>query len=106
MTVDIVGRALEVHRKIQQATGGRTMDGAVREFVHTLTLIPDCAPSEISSDQIEVLRGLAESVIEQIEARLAQGSRPQVEQDLAAGVYAIRRALEEIDRWQRHYAVG
>jgi hypothetical protein len=105
MTTDIIAQALEASRPILEAARARTVDGATHQFVQILNLVPDYPPSTLTVDEIQVLRSLAETVIEQIEARLVRSDRSQLDQDLAAGVYAIRRALEEIDRWQRHYAV-
>jgi hypothetical protein len=105
MTSDTPAAAMEIAQTVFEAKRGRKFDRAVREFVHVLRTVPDCPPVEISGGTIQVLRHLAERVIEQIEQHSTSGQdRKAVQQDLAQAAYDIRHALEEIDRWQRHYA--
>jgi len=75
------------------------------EFAHLLTTVPDYPPREFSTDSIGVLAQMAEDVITRIERRVSTGDDSgAVQLDLVEAVYDIRRALEEIDRWRRHYA--
>ena len=97
--------AMDTAQTVFDAKQGRQFNRAVREFVRVLRTVPDCARAEISDGAIQVLRHLAERVIEQIEHRLASGEdRPSLQQDLAAAVYDIRSTLEQVDHWQRHFA--
>ena len=97
---------MDIAQTVFKTQIGRQFHHAVREFVHVLRTVPDCGPAEISGGGIQVLRHLAERVIEQIERRLESGEdRPSLQQELATAVYDIRSALEEVDRWQRHYTV-
>lgn len=105
MTSDTSAAAMEVAQSVFEAKRGGRFNRAVQEFVGVLRTVPDCAPVEISAGMIQVLQHLAERVIQQIEHRLATGEdRRSLQRDLAEAVYDIRRALEEIDLWQRHYA--
>jgi hypothetical protein len=80
------------------SASGRTFLKLMREFV------PDFPAAEFTTLEIEQLSATAEQVIEAIERRL-ENSRDRVatQQELAESVYEIRRELEEITRWRRHY---
>jgi hypothetical protein len=94
--------AMDIAQTVFETKLGRQFHRAVREFVHILRTVPDCAPDEVSGGAIQVLRHLAERVIEQIEHRLASGEdRPPLQRELATAVHDIRSALGEIDHWQR-----
>ena len=101
---EVVEQALAISDAVRRATHRHAFQRAVGAFVQLLTTIPDYAPREFSSDAIAVLCSLAEGVITHIEERLSTGRDPErVKVDLAEAVYDIRRALEEIDTWHRHY---
>jgi hypothetical protein len=105
MTPHTSATAMDIAQTVFEQKRGRQFNRAVREFVRVLRTVPDCAPDEISGGAIQVLRHLAERVIEQIERSLASGEdRPPLQQDLATAAHDIRSALDEIDHWQRHYA--
>lgn len=105
MTTQLATVAMNVAQTVFVAKQGKPFIRAVREFVNVLRTVPDCAPAAVSGGSIQVLQYLGERVIEQIEQRLAEGSdRAKVQQELATAVYDIRGALEELDRWQRHFA--
>ena len=105
MTPHTSATAMDIAQTVFEQKRGRQFNRAVREFVRVLHTVPDCARDELSGGAIQVLRHLAERVIEQIEHRLASNEdRPSLQQELAAAVHDIRGALEEIDHWQRHYA--
>ncbi len=77
----------------------------MQEFVRVLKTVPDYRPFDLPKDAVAILARLAEQTIEQIERQIKQGSdRSSTQQDLAAAIYDIRAALEEADRWNRHYA--
>jgi hypothetical protein len=77
---------------------------SVRAVIDALALVPDYAPPALSHGDLDTLQTLGERAIAAIELRLAreeaQGSS-QVE--LARAVYDLRRELEELDRWRKHY---
>jgi hypothetical protein len=86
------------------SASGRTFLKLMREFVGALAHVPDFPAAEFTTLEIEQLSATAEQVIEAIERRL-ENSRDRVatQQELAESVYEIRRELEEITRWRRHY---
>ena len=83
---------------------GRPFLNAVRTFVTALQRIPEGAATEYSHEQLAVVRDLAERVIAEIEDRLEDADdQPHVELELASAIYAIRRTLEDVHHWQRHF---
>jgi len=101
---DIPATAMGIAETVFEVKRGRPFETAVTEFVRVLRTVPDGPPGETSTGTIQVLQHLAERVIRRIEERLARGEdRQPLQQRLAESVYDIRRALEELDRWQQHY---
>ena len=104
MTSHTSATAMDIAQTVFDAKLGRQFHRAVREFVQELRTVPDCGPAEISGGAIQVLRHLAERVIEQIERRLESGEdRRSLQQELATAVYDVRSALEEIHHSQRQW---
>jgi hypothetical protein len=86
---------------------GRPFLKALRTFVGLLRRVPDGGPSEFSNEQLMVIRQLAGSVVDEIEDRLEDADDSKaIQQELARSVYAIRDTVEEIYRWERHFARG
>ena len=84
--------------------GSRRLGRDVRTFIDLISTVPDHVPGEVSSESLNALRALAEDVIDFIEEHLAEiGGRPRQAQELASSIYQIRKALERIDYWERHY---
>jgi hypothetical protein len=107
MTTHPATVAMNVAQTVFEAKRGRQFSRSVREFVDVLRTVPDFPAAAISAGSIQVLQYLGERVIEQIEQRLAEGAdREGLQQELAAAVYDIRSALEEVDRWHRRFAGG
>ena len=101
---ELVERALAISDAVRRATHRHAFHRQIGAFVQLLATIPDYAPRDFSSEAIAVLRTLAEGVIAHIEERLSTiGDSHRIRVDLAETVYDIRRALEEIDTWRRHY---
>ncbi len=104
---DVLTQAVEASEGIQQARRRHAFEDAVRAFTRVLRTVPDYAPHALSSDAVGGLRTLAEGVIARIEERVATARDPcGVQVDLVERVYEIRRALEEIEIWRRHYPSG
>jgi hypothetical protein len=98
-------KALGLLHTIRHAKRPHALEEAAGEFVRLLETIPDCAPHELSNEAIAFLERVAEAVIAEIERRVKLGTNADaVRLNLATAVYRIRRALEEIDRWHRHYS--
>jgi hypothetical protein len=86
------------------SASGRTFLKLMREFVGALAHVPDFPAAEFTPLEIEQLSATAEQVIEAIERRLENSKdRVATQQELAESVYEIRREMEEITRWRRHY---
>jgi hypothetical protein len=102
---EVVTRAVAVSDTIRHATRRKAFGTSVNAFTQLLVTVPDYAPRGWSADSIARLGALAEDVISRIEQRVGTGDDSSaVQLDLVEAVYEIRRALEEIDRWRRHYA--
>jgi hypothetical protein len=102
MTPHTPATTMDIAQTVFETKLGSQFHRAVREFVHGLRTVPDCAPAAISDGAIQALRQFSERLIEQIERRLASGEdRSPLRQDLATAVHDIRSALEEIDHWRR-----
>lgn len=86
------------------ATKRRALTVAVEQFVDCLKRVPDGSPTDLQPGDLGTLRTLAEDVIGKIEKDLERDDSGGPAEDLAEGVYDIRAALEELDRWQRHYS--
>jgi hypothetical protein len=86
------------------SASGRSFLKLLREFVGALAHVPDFPSAEFTPLEIEQLSATAEGVIEAIERRIEHGNdRVTTQRELAESVYEIRRELEEIARWRRHY---
>jgi hypothetical protein len=80
----------------------------VDELAHvvgTLGTIPDSPPADFTVSDRHRLRELADEVVEAIERRIdSGGDGEKVQQQLAGTVYEIRRRMEAIETWFRHFA--
>ena len=104
MEPETVAKAAELAETILTAKHTHAFAKAVEKFVKLLATVPDCPPATFSDDAVGTLLGLSEQVIEQIELRInTQQDGASVQQDIVGAVYDIRRVLEDIDRWRRHY---
>ena len=104
METDVIASAVELSEAIRGAGRQHSFDKTVAGFVQLLATVPDYPATEFSQDGIGTLKATAEAVIISIEARIEKGEGSATdERHMAEGVYEIRRLLEEIDRWRRHY---
>jgi len=106
MTSDSFAMLMQQGQSVFDDTGSsRRRQRAITNFIAGLRTIPDGPHDQASSDQIVALQSLAERVIERIEDRLSEASdRAGVQLGLAESVYSIRRSLEEVEYWRRHYS--
>ena len=96
--------AAEAAHGLSPDVSGKTFQKLTREFVSALAQVPDWPAADFTPVEIEQLSTTADDVIAMIEQRIEAGAdRPAVQQDLAATIYDIRRNLEEISRWRRHF---
>jgi hypothetical protein len=87
---------LETHRGV--------FTSKLAQIVTAIGAVQDSAPGEVSSDDIERLRELVDETIEAIEQRLeARLDDQDVQQHLAGTVYELRRRMESVETWFRHF---
>ena len=104
MEPDPVADAAEFAETVLTASHSHAFEKAVHGFVQVLATVPDYPPAMISDDAVRALLALSEQVIEQIEQRIiTQQDGASGQRDIVEAVYEIRRVLEDIDRWRRHY---
>jgi len=102
----IVEVAVNVAHDAGASTRLHPFEEAAGNFARLLGGVPDCAAGELGNREIARLFELGSEVIDVIEQRLDEGSVPESHAVLLVGlVYRIRRHLEEIEIWRRHYAV-
>ena len=74
------------------------------QIVGALGTIPDAPPKAFTSEDLVRLRELAEETIEAVERRIdSSGDDSTVQQRLAGTVYEIRKRMEAVEVWFRHY---
>ena len=77
---------------------------SVRDFVAALSRVPDCAADTFSSVEIAQLSSASERVILTIETRIESGQDASgIRQQLSESIDDVRRELDEISRWRRHF---
>jgi len=104
MEPELVAKAAEIADIILTTEPSHAFAKAVGRFVQVLATVPDHPPETVSDDTVSRLLSLSEQVIEQIEQRInTEKDGAAVQQDIVGAVYEIRRVLENIDRWRRHY---
>jgi hypothetical protein len=104
MEPEAVAKAAELAETILTTKHSHAFAKAVEKFVQVLATVPDYPPATFTDDAVATLLGLSEQVIEQIEQRVStEQDGASVQQDIVSAVYDIRRVLENIDLWRRHY---
>ena len=99
-----LARVTALAETVAAATHDRPLVKAVRHFVEFLHTVPDSTAAEWSHESLALVRKTSEDVVDTIERQLERtGAIGASERKLAEEVYAIRRALENIDHWERHF---
>jgi hypothetical protein len=99
--------AVDIITRLRDAQTLHAFERSLSEFTRLLGSVPDAAVSELSSQDLAVLRTLSEEVIERIEERAARGAvRSASQQSLISRLYEIRRLLEEIYTWRQHFSTA
>jgi hypothetical protein len=105
MSTGLVARAAELSAAVRAAGSPRRFAGAVRRFEQLLAIVPDYRPLDLRPGDIEALARMSEGVIDHIEDRVGvETDSDSVQQELVMTLYDIRRDLEEIHRWHRHFS--
>jgi hypothetical protein len=101
---ELVAGASARSEAIRHARRRHTFESESLAFTRLLASAPDYSPRELGLNAMARLERLAEGVITQIERRVSLNEDSNaVQVRLVECVYDIRRELEEIDRWRRHY---
>jgi len=104
MATGLVARASELSATVRAARSPRQFASGVRQFERLLAGVPDFRPLDLRPGDIEALAHMSEGLIDQIEGRVHAETDPDsVQRALVMTLYDIRRDLEEIHRWHRHY---
>ncbi len=106
MSSNTIARAIELAETIRETARRRPFEKALQDFIHLLAEVPYLAARDLSAAEVGVLRAIAESVIDRVEQRIAgDDDATSVQLKLAGSIYEIRRRLENIDQWSRHFFV-
>lgn len=105
MTIpDLVDLLLAHSNAVAAATRGKAFDTSVQKFTEALATVPDHPHAEMSQASFDLVNGLAEQVIAHIERRIDEAEDKELlKEEMAESVYAIRRVLEEMFQWRRHF---
>jgi len=74
--------------------------------VSAIGAIADLPPQEVTAEAMVRLRELADETVEAIEGRIDTAGDIHTQQRLAGTVYEIRRRMEVVETWFRHFTPG
>ncbi len=104
MEADVIAKATELAETARTTKHSHAFEKAVEGFARLLATVPDFPPAAFSDNAVGSLQELSEQVIAHIEERVnTKQDSASVQRDIVEAVYEIRRMLEDIDRWRRHY---
>ena len=104
MEPNLIAEATEISAALGDSPDGPSLVAAAQRLNRLLASVPDFPAGTFSEAEVARLASLSDDVIERIETRVAsEGDSAADQQRLVEAVYVIRRALEEIDHWRRHY---
>lgn len=92
--------------RVRDAGHLRSFRHAVRDFITTLSGVTDGPAASLDAEGLRALQTAGEDVIDLIEERIDDIASVGDAQELAAGIYEIRRLLEETARWRHHYELA
>jgi hypothetical protein len=97
----------EIDKTVQELRLDQRQSAFTQNLAHVVSAIgaiPDSPPEGFTADDMERLRELAEETVEAIERRLDSGGDGEtVQQRLAGTVYEVRKRMEAVEIWFRHY---
>ena len=101
---ELVTAVSETAQALAQTESGRSFVKSIAKILDALSRVPDYSSTAFSSEEIARLQLAAEQSITAIEVRIETGDdNGTVQLKLARAIYELRRELEEVDRWRRHY---
>ncbi len=105
MTIDDqLAEAIAIVNGLPDTRRGGAFVAGVERFVAFLGTIPNNKFSDVTESVVVTLRREADRLVDCIENRLElSGDRSSVQQKLASSVYDIRRNMEQVELWLRHY---
>lgn len=99
-----LGEAIAIVNGLPNARRGGAFVVSVERFVAFLGTIPDNKFSDLTESVVVTLRREADRVVDCIETRLEHGGDgSSVQQKLAASIYDVRRNMEQVELWFRHF---
>jgi hypothetical protein len=91
-------------QSLLQATSSRVFLRQLREFTSAVARVPDHPAGTFSPVEIARVSSTCERVITSIERRLeSSDDTAGVEQQLTEAIEEIKREMEEVSRWRRHF---
>ena len=100
---DALSDAMVLAEAVRTAKRHRPFVKAVHEFSGFLRHVPNSSPGSWSHESIKQLGDIADRVVEAIELQISASDSTEDQRDLAARIYSLRRSLEEINTWERHF---
>ena len=98
----------EIDKTLQQLQLAQHQSAFTHKLAHVVSAIgaiPDSPPEGFTAGDMDRLRELAEETVEAIERRLdSGGDADKVQQRLAGTVYEVRKRMEAVEVWFRHFA--
>ena len=89
---------------VTNTESGRAFRKVVRDFVDALARVPGIPATEFSPLELEQLSSKAEHVISAIERHIDDDDdKEAARQQLGEEIDAVRRQIEDFNRWRRHY---
>ena len=99
-----LAEAIAIVNGLPSTRRGGAFVADVERFVAYLGAMPDNRVADITESMVASVRREADRIVDCIEQRLEQGGdRSSVQQKLASGIYDVRRSMEQIELWFRHY---
>ena len=97
-------QAIAIVNGLPNTRRGGAFVADVERFVAYLGAMPDNGVSDITESVVASVRREADRIVDCIESRLElSGDRSSVQQKLASSVYDIRRNMEQVELWFRHF---
>jgi hypothetical protein len=100
----ILTRTTWLFDQIQQTRCSSALVEETKAFSEVLECFPDYPLTAFSSASMQRVQAQADGVIDLVERCVAASPDDRRNQRLVTCIYNIRRAVEEIDHWQKHYA--
>lgn len=101
---EALAEATDIVNGLSNARSGRAFVADVERFVAFLGSVPDNKASEITDSLVTSVGLVADQIVDRIENRIDSAKdKPAVRQRLASSIYDVRRNMEQLEQWHRHY---